>query len=232
MYVGATSQHRCFKEVPIIQNPAVIDRVRSILPICGLIIFLVSCNRIPTAEETSDLVLMLTQHRNWAWILGVLLIWVDLVLPVPQTAIIAALGIIYGTLLGGLIGALALVTGGLLGYALMQTSVRRLLSRFVGERSVGRFEILFAGGGAWAIVLTRSLPFSIPEAMVFLAGVARMPIGKFAAALVVGSIPTGFVFAAIGEGWSNEPVLALAVSYVMPILILPVALYVLRRNRT
>jgi hypothetical protein len=50
--------------------------------------------------------------------------------------------------------------------------------------------------------------------------------------LVVGSMPTGFVFAAIGDGWSNEPVLALAVSYVLPILMLPVALYVLRRSDT
>ena len=51
-----------------------------------------------------------------------LAIWADLVLPVPQTVVIAALGLIYGTVLGGLLGSLGLITGGLLGYLLMLTA--------------------------------------------------------------------------------------------------------------
>ena len=91
-------------------------------------------------------------------------------------------------------------------------------------------ERLFDQGGAWAIVLTRSLPYSVPEAMVFLAGLAGMPMGKFIAALTIGSVPTAFVFAAIGAGWANRPILALVVSYVLPIFLLPIALYLMRRR--
>jgi uncharacterized membrane protein YdjX (TVP38/TMEM64 family) len=89
-------------------------------------------------------------------------------------------------------------------------------------------ERLFDQGGAWAIVLTRSLPYSVPEAMVFLAGLAGMPTRKFVAALTIGSVPTAFVFAAIGAGWAHQPILALAVSYVLPIILLPIMLYVMR----
>jgi hypothetical protein len=40
--------------------------------------------------------------------------------------VVAAPGIIYATLLGGLLGGLGLITGGLLGYGLMMlTSARR-----------------------------------------------------------------------------------------------------------
>jgi uncharacterized membrane protein YdjX (TVP38/TMEM64 family) len=81
-----------------------------------------------------------------------------------------------------------------------------------------------------AMVVTRSLPYSIPEAMVYLAGLAGMPLGKFAAALAVGSVPTAFAFAAIGAGWADQPILALAVSYGLPILLLPVALYLMHRR--
>jgi membrane protein YqaA with SNARE-associated domain len=122
--------------------------------------------------------------------------------------VIAALGIIYGTLLGGLLGSLGLITGGLLGYVLMLTSAR-YMQRFVGPQPLHKMESLFDRGGAWAIVLTRSLPYSVPEAMVFLAGLAGMPMGKFIAALTIGSVPTAFVFAAIGAGWANQPILAL-----------------------
>ena len=163
--------------------------------------------------------------------LGIALVWADLVLPIPQTAVIAALGIIYGTVLGGLLGSVGLITGGLFGYGLMLTSARRFAQRFAGPRSFHQMESLFDRGGAWAIILTRSLPYSVPEAVVFLAGLASMPIRKFTAALTIGSVPTAFAFAAIGAAWADQPVMALTVSYVLPILLLPIALHLMRRRR-
>jgi len=151
-------------------------------------------------------------------------------LPVPQTAIIAALGIVYGTVIGGLLGSFALITSGLLAYFLMQTSARRLLVRLVGKRSMDKIGVFFNRSGTWAIVLTRSLPYSIPEAIVFLAGLSGMPVERFLAAVILGSVPTAFVFAGIGEAWADEPVLALAVSYVLPIILLPAVLRMMRKG--
>jgi protein-S-isoprenylcysteine O-methyltransferase Ste14 len=144
--------------------------------------------------------------------------------------VIAALGIVYGTLLGGLLGSLGLISGGLLGYLLMRTSARRYAQRLVGPRSWQKMESLFDQGGAWAIVLTRSLPYSVPEAMTFLAGLAGMPMRKLLPALTLGSVPTAFVFAAIGAGWADQPALALVVSYVLPIPLLPIALSLMKRR--
>jgi uncharacterized membrane protein YdjX (TVP38/TMEM64 family) len=191
---------------------------------------LASCATIPTPQDANDAVLMLRKDDAWAWVVGIALIWADLVLPVPQTVMIAALGIIYGAVLGGLLGSVGLITGGLLGYVLMLTSARRMAKHFVGPQSLNTMESLFERAGAWAMVVTRSLPYSIPEAMVYLAGLAGMPLGKFAAALAVGSVPTAFAFAAIGAGWADQPILALAVSYGLPILLLPVALYLMHRR--
>lgn len=203
--------------------------VRSALIVIGVLaVVLASCAKIPTPQEASDAVLALRTYESWAWAVGIALIWADLVLPVPQTAVIAALGIIYGALLGGSLGSLGLITGGFFGYGLMLTSARRLVQHFVGPRSLHKMESLFDRGGAWAIVLTRSLPYSVPEAMVFLAGLAGMPMRKFIAALTIGSVPTAFAFAAIGAGWADQPLLALVVSYVLPILLLPIALYLMR----
>jgi uncharacterized membrane protein YdjX (TVP38/TMEM64 family) len=193
------------------------------------VVFLVlaSCATLPTAQDANDAVLMLQSHGAWAWAPGIALVWADVFLPIPQTAVIAALGLIYGTMLGGLLGSLALITGGLLGYLLMLTSLRRFAQRLAG-RSLRKMEGLFDRNGAWTIILTRSLPYSIPEAAVFLAGVAGMPVRKVLIALTVGSVPAAFVFAAIGAGWRDQPILALAISYVLPIFLLPVALYLIR----
>jgi uncharacterized membrane protein YdjX (TVP38/TMEM64 family) len=199
-----------------------------LIAIGALAAVLSSCASVPTAQEANDAVLTLRNHGNWAWAVGIALIWIDLLLPIPQTAVVAALGIIYGTWLGGLLSTFALITGGLLGYGLMRTSARRLAQRLIRPKSLRKMESLFERGGAWAIVLTRSLPFSVPEAMVLLAGLAGMPIKKYTAALTLGSVPTAFVFAAVGAGWADQPVLALAVSYLLPILLLPIALYLIR----
>jgi len=203
--------------------------LRSRLIAAGIVVLLLASCTIPTAQEANEAVLTLRQYEGWAWAVGIALICADVVLPVPQAAVIAALGIIYGTLLGGLLGTVGLMAGGLLGYGLMRTSARRFAQRFAGSR-LRKMETLFDRGGAWAIVLTRSLPYSIPEVMVFLAGLAGMPMRQFATALATGSVPTAFVFAAIGAGWADQPILALAVSYVLPILLLPIALYLMRRR--
>jgi hypothetical protein len=62
-----------------------------------LALALASCATIPTPQNASDAVLMLREYDAWAWAVGIALIWADLVLPVPQTVVIAALGIVYGT---------------------------------------------------------------------------------------------------------------------------------------
>ena len=204
---------------------------RSPLLVSGVLAFvLTSCAPVPTPQEADDAILALRAYGRWAWAVGIVLIWADLLLPVPQTAVIAALGVIYGTLLGGLLGSLGLITGGLLGYGLMFTSARRLVLRFAGRQSLHRMEGAFSRNGAWAIVLTRSLPYSVPEATVFLAGLAGMPVTTCVVALAVGSVPTAFAFAAIGAGWADRPMLALVVSYVLPIILLPIALYLMRRR--
>jgi uncharacterized membrane protein YdjX (TVP38/TMEM64 family) len=205
--------------------------VRSGLISLGLLsLVLASCARLPTPEEANAAVLTLREYEGWAWAIGIALIWADVVLPVPQTTVIAALGLIYGTLLGGLLGSLGLITGGLLGYALMRTTARRVVQRFARTRSLPKMERVFEQRGAWAIVLTRSFPYSTAEIMVFFAGLAGMPMGKFIAALTLGSVPTAFVFAALGAGWADQPVLALVLSYVVPILLLPVVLYLMRHR--
>src|SRR5215217_5017542 len=105
---------------------------RGFLIIGVLCLLLASCARIPTPQAANEMVLRLQEHGNWAWALAVALIWADVVLPIPQTAVIAALGLIYGTVVGGLIGSIGLITGGLLGYGLMFTAARRFAQRFAG----------------------------------------------------------------------------------------------------
>src|SRR6266540_932831 len=127
-------------------------------------------------------------------------------------------------------GSFALITSGLLAYFLMHTHARRFLVRLAGQRLLDKMGVFFDRSGTWAIVLTRSLPYSIPEAMTLLAGLSRMPFEKFVIAMVLGSVPTAFVFAGVGAGWVDQPLLALTISYVLPVALLPVVLLTMRKS--
>jgi hypothetical protein len=65
--------------------------VRLVLIVIGVLaLVLASCATIPTPQDANDAVLSLRKYGSWAWALGIALVWADLVLPIPQTAVIAA----------------------------------------------------------------------------------------------------------------------------------------------
>lgn len=175
----------------------------------------------PPMQEVDEAVAALRGAEAWAWLLAIGLVWADLLLPVPQSSVITALGIVYGTALGGLLGSVALVTSGLFAYSLMRTPLRRLVVRVTGASALARMQGLFETSGAWAIALSRSLPFSVPEVLVCLAGLSGMRLRPFLGSLAIGSVPIAFFYAAIGDGWSERPLRSLALSAVLPLATLP-----------
>jgi uncharacterized membrane protein YdjX (TVP38/TMEM64 family) len=144
--------------------------------------------------------------------------------------VITALGAIYGLALGTLIGTVALVLASVLGYGLMWTPVGGYILRLLGRRSPDTIAALSNRAGPWGIALSRSLPYSVPELIVFLAGLGRMPLRTFLLSVGSGSLPAAFLYAGIGVGWAREPVLALAISYVLPIVLLPLTMILMQRR--
>jgi uncharacterized membrane protein YdjX (TVP38/TMEM64 family) len=186
--------------------------------------------RLATLDDAQASTDLLSHSDSWAWVVGILLIIGDLVLPVPQASVITALGAVYGIALGTLIGTVGLSLNGVAGYLLMSTPVRRIIQRALKGRSAEAIAALSDRAGPWGIALSRSLPYSIPEAMVCLAGLARMPVRTFLVSLGSGSISTALLYAGIGAGWARDPLLALAISYLLPIASLSAVLYLTRRS--
>lgn len=171
----------------------------------------------------------LQQFGGWAWAVGIGLIVADLVLPVPSTAIIAGLGMLYGPLLGGLIGGAGSMLAGLTAYAGGRWVGRPALKLFVGPADLDRLNRFFARHGLWAVAVSRWMPL-LPEALCCLGGAARMRVGPFLAALAVGSLAMGFAFAALGEQYLDRPAAGLLVSALIPLAVWPPAHYLLRRR--
>ena len=85
-------------------------------------------------------------------------------------------------------------------------------------RSYAADNRLFARSGPWLVVLSRWLPV-LPEVVGCLAGIARMPFGIFLLALFCGTVPPAFTYAAVGSMFDSEPIWALALSILLPVVL-------------
>lgn len=164
------------------------------------------------------------------WMIGLGLLVADLLLPVPATGVMSALGTVYGFWLGWLIGATGSAMAGLIGYGLARLGGSRLASRIAGEKELEEFRHIFDQYGGTAIIASRALPV-LPEVMALLAGLARMRLAMFLAAILVGTIPVSGLFAWWGStAGSSAPGISLAVAVFVPLVIWIPMLYFLRRR--
>lgn len=171
----------------------------------------------------------LRAYGDWAWAVAVGLIVSDLVLPVPSTAVIAGLGMLYGPLLGGPIGGLGSMLAGLVAYAAGRFLGRPALRRLAGDADLDRLARFFARHGLWAIALSRWMPL-LPEALCALAGSARMPLARFLPPLAVGSLAMGFAFGFLGRQYLDRPAAGLIVSALIPLAVWPPVHYLMTRR--
>ena len=161
----------------------------------------------------------LHQYGSWAWLVAILLLTADLLLPLPATLIMSALGYMYGPLWGGVISTLGSFVAGALGYWLCRMSGERLAFKLLGEKDYARGKKIFANNtGGLLVVFSRWLPV-FPEVIACMAGLTRMPAKDFHVALACGSIPLGFTFAYVGYTGIDHPILAIVLSALVPVII-------------
>ena len=170
-------------------------------------------------------------YGDWAWLPGIALLCLDLVLPIPGTAVMAALGFVYGPIVGGAISAVGSVLSGLLAYGLCRAMGKRVAIRLLGQKDYDKGQAFFGRAGGWVIVLSRWMPL-LPEVVACMAGLTKMPSSRFAAALACGSVPLGFTYAFVGSAGGERPALAMGLSVFLPPLLWIVLSPVIRRMGT
>lgn len=197
------------------------------LAVLVLVPFLIWGEALEAALDPRALAARLQAQGAAATLVALGLLWSDLLLPIPATAVMSALGFVHGAVLGGLLGAAGSMLAGLTGYLLCRAAGPRAARAILGEEGLAEGERLFARVGAWLVLLSRWLPV-FPEVVACMAGLARMHLPTFLAALAAGSLPMATAFAALGAFGLERPGFALAASALLPpliwILVRPLAL--------
>jgi uncharacterized membrane protein YdjX (TVP38/TMEM64 family) len=146
--------------------------------------------------------------------MGIGLIVGDLVLPIPTPPVMATMGTLYGAIAGGLIASVGSILAGITAYGLARLLGRRGIRLLAADDELARFRAFFDSWGTAGIIASRALPV-VPEIMTLLAGAARMHFGRFVLALVIGSLPVGFLMAGAGA-WAGHSSTLLLVLTLIP----------------
>lgn len=210
--------------------------MRLLLVIIGLTLLftaplLIFGDTFDVALSGDEAVERLRSFGPWAWAVAIGLIVADLVLPIPATAVMAALGIIYGPIVGGALSGGASFLAGAIAYLATRLIGHRAAVFIVGERDLARAEKFFDRAGGYAVAFSRPLPI-LPEVTACLAGLAEMKRRVFFVSLGIGSIVTGFAYAAVGHAGASNPGLAMLIGAVIPVAIWPFVRRLLRNTES
>lgn len=146
---------------------------------------------------------------------------VDILLPVPSSAVLTFAGAKFGFVIATLIGwcglTLAAVIGYGLGFFLRQSTVSRLSNQEGIEITSNWFEKY----GHWLLAGVRALPV-LAEASVLLAGIYRMRMANFWPPVLLANLVIAAVYALMGSlaaqaGWFG---FAFWLSAILPLLLL------------
>ena len=151
------------------------------------------------------------------WLIAIGLLLADIAIPIPTTLIIAALGIVYGPVIGALFGVAGTMAAALVGWCIGRYLGRPIAARLVGDAMSGGEE-LFARHGGWIVALSRWAPV-LPEVVSVVAGVSRMPLAHFLAAALCGVIPFCAVFALMGHLGAGEPFWTMLIAALVPFVL-------------
>ena len=157
----------------------------------------------------------LRENPEWGGLLVIGLLMIDLLLPVPGTVVISAVGFVYGPMAGGVIATVGLLFAAIAGYLVGRWIGVSRAAAWMGEDDLARARRWLDQGGVWMVCLSRGLPM-LPEAISCTAGLVKMSFLRFVLAALCGCIPMGFGFAWIGWSGRENPLIAIVLTFVIP----------------
>ncbi|MCM8533894.1 MAG: VTT domain-containing protein [Lentisphaeraceae bacterium] len=154
--------------------------------------------------------------RAWAYAVG--LMFSDLLLPIPASGIMSAIGSIYGFTLGFLINFLGSFGSGLFAYFIARKFGKKASEKVCSPHDLEEFKSYFDKYGSYAIIISRLLPI-LPEVLAITAGLTKMDFKKFTLSLFLGTTAVSILFTTIGVKNKSAPTVGILLSVVIPLLL-------------
>jgi len=128
-----------------------------------------------------------------------------LLVPIPSEIILLAAGIIWGFIMGGIMGVIGSMAAAIVCYYVSKRGGRPVAEKFVGESALNMADDLIQKYGTGAIVVARFLPFVAFDPISYASGLVEMDVKKYSLGTFLGSIPRAFFYSWLGASLGIRP---------------------------
>lgn len=171
----------------------------SIVFLFFLVIFLVfETISPPVLDNPNDL---MTASNIGVALVGIGLLVVDVILPVPSSLIMVANGALFGVTLGTILSTVGSIGAAVLGFFIGRLGAP-VLARFVRPDQRVRADHLLREWGMLAIIITRPIPL-LSETTIVIAGASNMRWKPMLVSTFTGSFPVAILYAITGATAAN-----------------------------
>jgi uncharacterized membrane protein YdjX (TVP38/TMEM64 family) len=143
-----------------------------------------------------DPAFLLGQEKWAAGVIGLALLLVDVIAPVPSSVVMLVNGMLFGVGLGTVLSLAGGVGAAGLGFWIGRRGEAG--KRWLGEIAFTRAQRFFLRYGIMAVVVSRPVPI-LAEAVSILAGLSGMSPARFFLAAFIGLLPTAIIYAVAGS---------------------------------
>ena len=154
---------------------------------------------------------------------------VDLLLPIPSSAVITHAGQTLGVFAGTIVTSVGLTIGSCVGYASTRWLGESIALRSVREFDRSALQKLIDKSGVLVLVLLRPVPI-LAEASVLLLGLGKMDFGRFLFWLTISNLAICLFFTKWGS-WAAEnnlpEIASLLISIAIPLLLLLISKFLI-----
>ena len=122
-----------------------------------------------------------------------------LLVPIPSEIVLIAAGIIWGVIIGGIMGVIGSMAAAILCFYISRKGGRPLAEKFVGKSGIDMADDFIHKYGMGAIIIARFLPFVAFDPISYASGLVDIDVKKYSLGTLIGSIPRAFFYSWLGS---------------------------------
>jgi uncharacterized membrane protein YdjX (TVP38/TMEM64 family) len=144
--------------------------------------------------------LPIIELEAWGWLIFLLFMGVQGVLvPIPSELVLLSSGLLWGLVLGSILGIIGSMFAGVLTYYIAVLGGRPMMERFLGQENLDVLDFYIGKYGAVVIFLARAFPFMAFDPISYASGFLKIEFRTYFIATLVGSIIRCVFYAWLGS---------------------------------
>jgi uncharacterized membrane protein YdjX (TVP38/TMEM64 family) len=145
-------------------------------------------------------VIPMIELNEIGWLLFIIFMGIQgIIIPIPSELVLLSSGLIWGLVLGSILGVIGSMAAGILTYYIAVLGGRPMIERFLGQENLEVIDTYIDKYGAGAVLVARAFPFMAFDPISYASGFLKINFREYFIATLIGSIIRCVFYAWLGS---------------------------------